>query len=83
MGGEKVTVKNLHIISVNPDTNQIEISGQIPGTPGSLVSIRKVKSGSLKELEKEVVAQVVEGEAPAEEGKPEGELAAPKEEAKE
>jgi len=60
MGGEQVTVKNLHIISVNEDGN-IEVSGQIPGNPGSLVSITKIKSGSLKELEHEVVAQVVEG----------------------
>ncbi len=71
MGGEQITVKNLHIITVNPETSEVEISGQIPGTPGSLVSIRKIKSGSLKELEKEVVAQVVEGEAPAEEEKKE------------
>ena len=61
MGGEKVTIKNLHIISVNAETNEIEISGQIPGTIGSTVTIVKIKSGSLKDLEKEVVAQVVEG----------------------
>ena len=61
MGGEQVTVKNLHIISVNPENGEIEISGQVPGNTGSLVSISKIKSGSLKELEHEVVAQVVEG----------------------
>ena len=72
MGGEKVTVKNLHIISVNPETQEIEISGQVPGTVGSLITIHKIKSGSLKELEHEVVAQVVEGEAPAEEVAVEG-----------
>ncbi|HKB88459.1 MAG TPA: 50S ribosomal protein L3, partial [Patescibacteria group bacterium] len=80
MGGERVTIKNLHIISVNPETSEVEISGQIPGIPGGLITIHKIKSGSLKELEHEVVAQVVEGEgeAPAEaekkaeEHKPEG-----------
>ena len=61
MGGEKITIKNLHIISVNEDTGEIEISGQIPGIKGSLVRIVKIKSGSLKDLEKETVAQVVEG----------------------
>ncbi|HKC04785.1 MAG TPA: 50S ribosomal protein L3 [Patescibacteria group bacterium] len=66
MGGEQVTVVNLHIISVNAETGTVEISGQVPGTPGSLISIKKIKSGSLKELEHETVAQVVEGEAPAE-----------------
>ena len=63
MGGEQVTIKNLHIVSVNPETNEIEISGQIPGSVGSLIVINKLKSGSLKELEHETVAQVVEGEA--------------------
>jgi len=65
MGGEQVTVKNLHIISINSENGEIEISGQVPGNAGSLVSIKKIKSGSLKELEHETVAQVVEGEAPA------------------
>jgi len=68
MGGERVTIKNLHVISINPETNEMEISGSIPGTPGSLISVRKIKSGSLKELEHETVAQIVEGEAPAGEG---------------
>jgi len=62
MGGQQVTVKNLHIISVDEETGKIEVSGQIPGTPGSLLIIKKIKSGSLKDLEKENVAQVVEGE---------------------
>jgi large subunit ribosomal protein L3 len=70
MGGEKVTVKNLHIISVDGESGEIEISGQIPGIVGGLLSIKKIKSGSLKDLEKETVAQVVEGEAPAEEAAP-------------
>lgn len=73
MGGEQVTVKNLHIISVNAESGEVEISGQVPGNTGSLVSIKKIKSGSLKELEHETVAQVVEGETPAgEEAKGEG-----------
>jgi len=62
MGSEQVTIKNLHIISVNKETNEIEISGQIPGTIGSLVTVNKLKAGSLEDLTKEVVAQVVEGE---------------------
>jgi large subunit ribosomal protein L3 len=83
MGGEQVTVKNLHIISVDAESGEIEISGQVPGNPGSLVSIRKIKSGSLKELEHETVAQVVEGETPAGEAGTEGEkpAEAPKAEA--
>ena len=67
MGGETVTINNLHVISVDPETSLVEVSGQIPGTPGSLIILQKIKSGSLKELEHEVVAQVVEGEASVEE----------------
>lgn len=89
MGGERVTVKNLHIISVNGESGEIEISGQVPGIIGGFLSIRKIKSGSLKDLEKETVAQVVEGEAPAEEaasneaagGQEQKQPEAPKEEA--
>lgn len=61
MGGEKVTIKNLHIISINDENAEIEISGQIPGTVGTLITITKLRAGSLKDLEKETVAQVVEG----------------------
>jgi large subunit ribosomal protein L3 len=64
MGSEQTTIKNLHVISIK-DSGEVEISGQIPGTVGSLITIKKIKSGSLKELEHEVVAQVVEGVAPA------------------
>lgn len=62
MGGETVTIKNLHVIAVDPEKNELVVSGPVPGIPGSLLIINKIKKGSLKELEKEVVAQVVEGE---------------------
>lgn len=65
MGGESVTIKNLHIVSVNPETDEIEVSGQIPGSIGSLVLINKIKSGSLKELEHDTVSQTVVEGAPS------------------
>jgi large subunit ribosomal protein L3 len=69
MGNERVTIKNLHVVSVDPEKNEILISGPVPGIPGNLLIIKKIASGSLTELEKETVGQqVVEGEAPAEEG---------------
>ena len=68
MGGDTVTVRNLHIISVNPETNEIQISGQIPGIPGGFVRVKRVHAGSLEELEHETVEKIVEGEAPAGEG---------------
>lgn len=79
MGGVQSTIKNLHVVSVNQETNEIEISGQIPGTPKSLVIVKKIKSGSLKELEHEAVAQVVEGEEVGKEEKSdESKIEAPK-----
>ncbi len=73
MGGDRVTVKNLHIVSVNPEKNELSVSGPIPGVPGGLVFIKKIKSGSLKELERETVTEkVVEGAPSAPEGASEG-----------
>lgn len=66
MGTNTVTVANLHVISVDSEKFEMVISGQIPGPIGNLVTIKKIKEGSLKELEHEVVAQVVEGEGEAE-----------------
>lgn len=39
MGSDKITVKNLKVIQILPDTNQILISGAVPGRRGSLVEI--------------------------------------------
>lgn len=63
MGGDGVTIKNLHVISIDPTKNEMFVSGAIPGKFGDLLKITKISAGSLKELEHEVVAQVVEGEA--------------------
>jgi large subunit ribosomal protein L3 len=40
MGGERVTVKNLRVLQVDPATNTLLISGAVPGRPGTLVEIR-------------------------------------------
>lgn len=40
MGGERVTVKNLKVIKVLPETREIFIRGAIPGRRGSLVEIK-------------------------------------------
>ena len=64
MGNIQVTIKNLHVVNVDSEKNEILISGAIPGGIGSFITIKKVKAGSLKDLEHEVVAQVVESEEP-------------------
>lgn len=62
MGGEQVTIKNVHVISTDKNQNEILISSPIPGRIGIFLTITKIKAGSLKDLEHEVVATVVEGE---------------------
>lgn len=40
MGSDRVTVKNLKVLQVIPETNTLVISGAIPGRPGTTVEIR-------------------------------------------
>lgn len=40
MGTDRVTVKNLEILQVNPDENLLLIAGAVPGRKGSLVEVR-------------------------------------------
>lgn len=40
MGSERVSVRNLSVLQVLPETNEILISGAIPGRAGTLVEIR-------------------------------------------
>ena len=65
MGGILVTVKNLHIISVDPQTNEVLVSGAVPGKTGSMVAINRISAGSLKDLEKEVATAVMESDSEA------------------
>lgn len=39
MGGDTVTVKNLKVVAVDPDTRTLLIKGAIPGRRGTIVSI--------------------------------------------
>jgi large subunit ribosomal protein L3 len=40
MGGDRITVKNLKVLYVNPETREIYIKGAIPGKRGTLVEIK-------------------------------------------
>lgn len=42
MGGDTVTIKNLEVMGINTEKNEIEVSGPIPGKPGSLVLIKRL-----------------------------------------
>ena len=41
MGSDRVTVKNLKVVSVDKEKNELHVSGPIPGTNGKLVIIKK------------------------------------------
>ncbi len=43
MGGEKVCVKNLSVVSVDPAKNLLLLSGAVPGKRGNLLIIRKAR----------------------------------------
>jgi large subunit ribosomal protein L3 len=40
MGGDQVTVRNLAVLQVHPETNELVLAGAVPGTRGTLVEIR-------------------------------------------
>jgi len=70
MGTDRKTIKNLQIIAMRPEMNEIDLSGPIPGIPGNLVILNKLHTGKLEGLQ-EVQAQVVEGKPePVKEGEP-------------
>ena len=46
MGSDRVTVKNLKVLKINPQTGEMIISGAIPGAPGTLVEIRSMESAA-------------------------------------
>jgi large subunit ribosomal protein L3 len=45
MGGERVTVKNLQIVKVDPEQNLLYLRGAVPGPKSSYLSIRRAKRG--------------------------------------
>jgi large subunit ribosomal protein L3 len=40
MGGDRVTIKNLKIIKILPESNEVMVEGAIPGRRGTLVEIK-------------------------------------------
>jgi large subunit ribosomal protein L3 len=40
MGGDRVTVKNLKVLAIDAENNQMLVSGAVPGRRGTLVEIR-------------------------------------------
>lgn len=40
MGSDKVTYKNVKIVKIDPETNEIYLKGQVPGRKGTVVEIK-------------------------------------------
>ncbi len=59
MGGDRVTIKNLQIVEVRPETNELYIKGAVPGGRGSLLMI--TGEGELK-VQKKIASVVLEAE---------------------
>ncbi len=45
MGTDKIAIKNLKIVSIDEENNQIGVSGPVPGSRGGLLIIKKIKTG--------------------------------------
>jgi large subunit ribosomal protein L3 len=41
MGHERVTVKNLQVLRVDPEKNLVAVKGAVPGPRGGLVVLKK------------------------------------------
>lgn len=68
LGQQKVTIKNLIIVDINEEKNEMALSGPVPGSTGDLLIVKKIASGKLKELVEEAPQiQVHEGEVKEEE----------------
>jgi large subunit ribosomal protein L3 len=39
MGGDKTTVKNLKVVKILPETNELLVSGAVPGRRGTKVKL--------------------------------------------
>ncbi len=42
MGGDRITVKNLKVLAINPEEKLLLVSGAVPGRRGTLVEIRGI-----------------------------------------
>lgn len=67
MGGETQTIRNLMVVEVDDKESEIKVSGTLPGGPGGLLIVKKIKSGKLSDLEVETPDVQMQKEVPEEE----------------
>jgi large subunit ribosomal protein L3 len=44
MGNDRVTVKNLEVLAVDPERNLMAVKGAVPGPSGGLIMVKKPKA---------------------------------------
>lgn len=79
MGNDRVSVKNLLVVSVNPEDNTVMLAGLVPGFVGSYVTV--VKMGTKKKFTPLLKNPAEQAKADAEAAKLEAEQAKTQEEA--
>lgn len=53
MGQEQVTVRNLKVVSINPESNELWIKGPVPGANGSVLFIKRTSEKQVQEVQAE------------------------------
>lgn len=67
MGGAQITVKNLEIVEVHPETNELYIKGAVPGGRNSILEIFGEGELNLKKADNKIDEQPAEEVKPTEE----------------
>lgn len=70
MGGERVTLRNLQVVNIDPEKNILSVYGLVPGSRGGLLIVEKVGqakramtiAGSQTDKEQEVIAEPLQPE---------------------
>ena len=66
MGGERITVKNLEIIEVHPEVNELYIKGAVPGGRNGFLAISGEGELKIKKIEQSAVAEQTAAEPQSE-----------------
>lgn len=65
LGDKKNTQKNLEVVKIIPEKNLIFVRGPVPGMNGSLVVVRKAKTGAKKVAKPALVSKAQKAAKPA------------------
>ncbi len=54
MGVDQVTVKNLVVVAVDAEKNEIHVKGPVPGAKGSIVVVKRLSENKVVPVEPQV-----------------------------